>query len=308
MMPRRYIVYILLLLLLSLNCVDVYSMNYSIYYKSIGIVVPKKSDITKLNNFIEYIRKYNLFKSYPKLLYGISSKRDIENIDILIFGIYPDNSLLNDSSIEIIGSWFEQGGKFIIFFNPLYGDYRSIYKSYNKLLDRIGSKIKILYDGSLSGSYISVFNSKYLYKDDYNIGFDGDIKIYNNVDGVYSVGSSYLGRDNKGDIHILTYYKIASYYYASSILERIYAYSDLFTKVYSKVYLSMDNPLQENWFKYGNHILFSEVLSWGVSTHTEMNLDGLTLISLLIALGLSPYLYIYVYLKKNKVKEDTTLK
>jgi len=69
----------------------------------------------------------------------------------------------------------------------------------------------------------------------------------------------------------------------------------------------MDNPLQENWFKYGNYILFSEVLSWGVSTHTEMNLDGLTLISLLIALGLSPYLYIYIYLKKNKVKEDTTL-
>jgi hypothetical protein len=67
----------------------------------------------------------------------------------------------------------------------------------------------------------------------------------------------------------------------------------------------MSNPLLSEWHDYDNGILFIEVLSWGVSPHTELNKNGLMMISSLIVIGLSPYLYIiYSEKRRNNMNKD----
>ena len=270
-----------------------------LYYKEVGILVPKGSDINRLDTFIKIIKKYNLFGHKPKFIYGISHKKDLSDIDVLIIGIFPDQYLINKTSREIIGSWFDQGGKLIVFFNPINGNYEQIYDNYDALLDRIGSKVNINYCGEklnvTSGNFLLNLSDSGEYTFKYTINEEC---IYH-VTGYYVVGENIVRTSDIASVHPLVYANINGEYHAVAVIETIYVYSDLFTKVYSKVYLSMENPLTKDWSKWGNKEFFIEALSWGISPHTEVNMNGVALISSLILIGLSPYIYIFYYSKKE---------
>lgn len=293
------IIIIFLTIILINSCSYVYAPSYMLYYKEVGILIPRDSDINRLDAFIRIIKKYNLFGHEPKFIYGISHKKDLSHIDVLIIGIFPDQYLINKTSREIIGSWFDQGGKLIVFFNPISGNYKRIYDNYNALLDRIGSKVNI----KCNSGRFNVTSENFLLNlsdtGEYTFKYTINEECIYYVTGYYVVGENVVGTSDVSSVHPLVYADINGEYYAVAVIETICVYSDLFTKVYSKVFLSMENPLIKEWAKWGNKEFFIEALSWGISPHTEVNMNGVALISSLILIGLSPYIYIFYRNRKD---------
>jgi len=292
-MNKVKLAYALAIIVIMFSSISIaYAPSYMLYYKDIGILMPKGYDISPLSNFIELLRKYNVFNHNPRIINGISHKDDISDIDILIIGIYPDSEFINKSSIEVIGSWFDQGGKLIAFFNPVAVKYVDTYRKYNLLLDRLGSSIHIAAINNSRVIVSDILNPPDNNMREYTFEVGKNISCIYHVTGRYVIGSNIVYDKDIGNVHPLTYTNFDGLKQALSVIELVYVYSDLFTKVYSKLFLCMSNPLLRKWHDYDNDLLFVEVLSWGVSLHTELNKNGLMMISSLIVIGLSPYLYI----------------
>jgi len=265
-----------------------YSINYMLYYKNIGILYDGDLN-SSISRFSDYLKKFNLIKSPPKIIPSINSKRDLSSIDILIV-LNSNHDILNDLSMEIISSWFRQGSKFIIVFVHS-RDYRLVYKL-NMLLNKLGSRVTIVLSGEPLNYIDSEADTFLQYMDDYKMDLSNITRLaYLDIGYFRSDGEVIFKRHH--DIYTVAY-SGSNDMESKSVIEYIEVYSDLFTKVYSKVYVSFEDPLDEIWYEYDNYKLFIQVLSWGVSPHTIPNWNGILMISVLFGMGVSPYIYVYV--------------
>ncbi len=275
-----------------------YSINYMLYYKNIGILYDGDLN-SSISRFSDYLKKFNLIKSPPKIIPSINSKRDLSSIDILIV-LNSNHDILNDLSMEIISSWFRQGSKFIILFIHS-RDYRLVYKL-NMLLNKLGSRVTIVLSGEPHQYIDSEADTFLQYMDDYKMDLNNISSLaYLDIGYFCSDGGVVFRRHH--DVYTVAYSR-SNDMEAKSIIEYIEVYSDLFTKVYSKVYVSFEDPLDQIWYEHDNYKLFIQVLSWGASPHTTPNWNGILMTSVLFGMGVSPYIYAYVRRNPDKVSRS----